>query len=152
MAKPMDIPQSSTVVNLPFIKSGLQFQGVDQSSYKEEKLVSTNRRLTDFYDATAQAAAKAVADGYSPIMMRKNSLRNKQEPETSSLSSPPITVLNVDFLRSGQEFTPPSPENTAMANAMNNHALASHHQHLEEFYEKTQAAVTKAAAEGYAPK
>jgi len=120
--------EPKTIVNTQFLCSGNEF--VSSSSFQppqRERTSSMNERLQRFYDETQSAMKRAVQ--YDAVT---------SDFKVAKCNAP--SIVNVDFLRSGREFSPvPSADNQEQrtrAHSMN--------ERLQQFYETTQAAVAKA--------
>jgi len=119
-------PQS--IVHTDFLRSGAAVATSSRAEPEEDQSElssSLNERLEKFHQRTQSAVQEAV---------EKESVSR----DFKVAKCEPLTIVNLDFLRSGREFTPSplhSDEDTPRKRS------CSMHERLEQFYETTQAAV-----------
>jgi len=121
-----------TIVNTDFLRSGQEFKSnlpvVDMST--RERTSSMNERLQKYYERTQAAVAAAVQ-------------MDAVTPDFKHAKCEPKTIVNLDFLRSGGEFSPvlsrkagPEAETRKRTHSMN--------ERLQQYHDATSSAVTRA--------
>jgi len=123
---------SVTVVNVDFLRSGRYFVSDSSSNVdaaeERPRSHSLNEKLSKYYDETLSAVDCAIKD-------------EKVTRDFKVAKSEPKSIVNVNFLRSGAEFSniEQQPHDDLAGRTM------SSNEKLNRYYEKTQAAAARAA-------
>eukprot|EP00052_Salpingoeca_macrocollata_P015234 m.121112 g.121112 ORF g.121112 m.121112 type:complete len:128 (+) comp19610_c1_seq4:909-1292(+) len=123
---------SDTLVNVPFLCSGMEFQPPSGDETRPRSR-SQNQRLNDFYEKTLKAAEGARTQLEKQTKQPAPTTERREPPVT-----PPTSIVNLDFLRSGQEFTP------APSSPRSYEDRKRRDQKLNEFHDRMLAAAASA--------
>lgn len=141
----MQSEEAAAAINLDFLRSGQEFQPPTANSPEVKRYdgfqrsgKSRNARLSKFHDAMLSAYANAKLGNHDVECSKENRTLGAKEGGSASLrrqSSGPITPVNLEFLRSGQEF---NDTNSVVepARRFDHFERKGRHARLEQFYNR----------------
>jgi hypothetical protein len=126
-----------SVINLDFLRSGQEFIKSQNVNSDHESRVPTNRnkRLDNFYSKTLEAFKDTHGSDSSEHLDCWDGLSSKN---VVRMDEKPPSVINMDFLRSGGEFTAPVGPMSHLKDFETRQRSGSHSR-LEQFYARTLA-------------